>query len=90
MHLDWTILWGNPGLLILQGLVVTLSAIAAGIIVTAALSASLRALFFDASPVDPRALGGAALLLGIAASAASFVPARRASRVDPVRVLKVD
>jgi polar amino acid transport system permease protein len=24
MHLDWTILWGNPGLLILQGLVVTL------------------------------------------------------------------
>jgi polar amino acid transport system permease protein len=24
MHLDWTILWGNPGLLILQGLLVTL------------------------------------------------------------------
>jgi putative ABC transport system permease protein len=73
-----------------QGLVVTLSAIAAGIIVTAALSSSLRGLFFDASPVDPRSLGGAALLLGLAASTASFLPARRASRVDPVRVLKVD
>jgi putative ABC transport system permease protein len=73
-----------------QGLVVTVTAIAAGVIVTAAVSSSLRALFFDTSPADPRALGGAALLLGAAAAAASFIPARRASSVDPVQVLKTE
>jgi predicted permease len=73
-----------------QGLLVTVSAIAAGIVLTAALSSSVRALFFEASSSDPRALGGAALLLGFAATAASFLPARRAARVDPVRVLKID
>jgi len=73
-----------------QGLVVTLSAIAAGIVITAALASSMRALFFDASAADPRALGGAAALLAGVAIAASFIPARRASRIDPVRVLKID
>jgi putative ABC transport system permease protein len=73
-----------------QGLLVTLSAIALGVLMTAALSSSLRALFFDTSPVDPRALGVAAMLLGVTASAASLIPARRASRVDAIRVLKVD
>ena len=73
-----------------QGLVVTLSAIAAGVVVTAALASSMRALFFDASVADPRALGGAAALLASVAIAASFFPARRASRIDPVKVLKID
>jgi hypothetical protein len=68
-----------PLTIVRQGLFVTLSAIVAGIVVTAPLSSSLRALFFDASAADPRALGGAALLLAVAASAASVVPARRAS-----------
>ena len=73
-----------------QGLVVTLSAIAAGVVVTAALASSTRAIFFEASAADPRSLGGAAALLAVVAIAASFIPARRASRIDPVRVLKID
>jgi ABC-type lipoprotein release transport system permease subunit len=40
--------------------------------------------------VDPRVLGGAAALLLAAAAPASIVPARRASRVDPMRALKID
>ncbi|HKN69300.1 MAG TPA: FtsX-like permease family protein, partial [Gemmatimonadaceae bacterium] len=45
---------------------------------------------FEVSPLDPAALAGAAvLLLGIGIGAA-FVPARRATRVDPVNALRAD
>jgi putative ABC transport system permease protein len=71
-----------------QGLTVTLIAIGVGAAIAAMLGSSIRALFFDASTLDTRVLAGAALLLLIAASIASFAPARRASRIDPVAVLK--
>jgi putative ABC transport system permease protein len=73
-----------------QGLTVTLAAIAAGAGIAALLGSTTRALFFDASAMDPRVLAGAAALLLMAAATASFAPARRASRVDPVRVLKIE
>jgi len=50
----------------------------------------LGALLFHVSPVDPVVLAGvSALVLGIAL-VASFVPARRASAVDPMTVLRAD
>jgi ABC-type antimicrobial peptide transport system permease subunit len=39
---------------------------------------------------DPVALAGAALVLLLAAVLASWLPARRAGRVDPVETLRVD
>jgi putative ABC transport system permease protein len=50
----------------------------------------LRAVLFGISPYDPWAIAGAALLLGLAAAFAAFIPARRASLVDPVTVLKAE
>ena len=73
-----------------QGVGVTLTAVAVGIAISALLASSTRALFFDGSTADPRVLGAAAALLLAAAAAASLVPARRASRVDPMRALKID
>ncbi|HKW08819.1 MAG TPA: ABC transporter permease, partial [Gemmatimonadaceae bacterium] len=47
-------------------------------------------LLFEVSPVDPVALAGAgALLIGVGAIAA-YVPARRATRIDPVQALRAD
>jgi len=50
----------------------------------------LRAILFGVSPYDPWAIAGAVLLLGAAAATAVFIPTRRASRVDPVTVLKME
>jgi ABC-type antimicrobial peptide transport system permease subunit len=59
----------------------------AGALATSQLFASL---LFDVSPLDPIALGTASvLLLGVGAIAA-YVPARRATRVDPVQALRTD
>jgi putative ABC transport system permease protein len=47
-------------------------------------------LLFGISPADPRTFVAAALLLIALAAAASFVPARRASKVDPVVALRCE
>jgi predicted permease len=47
-------------------------------------------LLYDARPGDPIVLGGATLVLTAAAVAASFIPARRAARVDPVISMRTE
>jgi len=65
---------------------------AAGIVVGAALAiAATRmaaGLLVGVSPGDPVAIGGSALFLGAIALAASYVPARRATKVDPMETLR--
>jgi len=48
----------------------------------------LRAMLYGLKPSDPLTLAGAAALLLLIALLAAFGPARRASRVDPVRALR--
>jgi ABC-type lipoprotein release transport system permease subunit len=45
-------------------------------------------MLFGLGPMDPLAIGGAIAALVTAALLATFVPARRAARVDPLVVLK--
>ncbi|MGD9905342.1 MAG: ADOP family duplicated permease [Vicinamibacterales bacterium] len=62
----------------------------AGVAVAAATTRALRGLLFEVEPLDPVTLAGAAALLVAAAVAASWLPARRATRVDPVAVLRAE
>jgi ABC-type antimicrobial peptide transport system permease subunit len=55
-----------------------------------ALGQSMQAILVDTDPNDPAILVGAAALLGGVALVAGWVPARRASRVDPVRALRAE
>ncbi len=48
----------------------------------------VESLLFGVRPFDPLTYAGVAGLLGLVAIIASAVPARRAARVDPVRILK--
>jgi len=60
----------------------------AGLVVFAALSASLRAAVPGVQPWDPVSLAGAVLVLAATTALASWVPARRAARVDPAYALR--
>ena len=50
----------------------------------------LRGLLFGVDPLDPTSVLGAALLLVAASTLASCVPARRATRVDPVAMMRAE
>jgi putative ABC transport system permease protein len=50
----------------------------------------LRTLLYGVSPVDWVTFGGVALVLSVAAVAACYLPARRATRSDPIVVLRTE
>jgi predicted permease len=71
-----------------RGLTVGLAGLVVGLFGAFALSRLLHSLLFGASPTDPVTFGGVALLLVLVALAASYVPARRASRTPPMASLQ--
>jgi putative ABC transport system permease protein len=73
-----------------QGLGVAAVGLALGLIGAGALTRLLRSLLYEVSTTDIAAFMSAPLLLGAVAVFACLVPARRATRVDPARVLKSD
>jgi predicted permease len=60
----------------------------AGLAGALALSRAIGSLLFELSPTDPLTLGSMAVLLGLVALVASYLPARRATRVDPLIALR--
>jgi predicted permease len=62
--------------------------LAAGIPLAIGAMVVLRWLAVGVPPVDAIALTGAVVLLTVSALAATFLPARRASRIDPIRALR--
>jgi predicted permease len=69
---------------------VTLAGIVAGILGAVALTRVMAALLYDTSTTDTVTFVGASLLVMAVSIAAGFVPARRASRVDPTVALRAD
>ena len=61
-----------------------------GLVAALALSRALQSVLFDVKGVDPRIYLAVGALLFIATFLASWIPARRASRVDPIVALRVD
>jgi predicted permease len=61
-----------------------------GLAIAAGLSRFMKSLVFEVSPLDPLTFMTAPLLLAIAVIVASYLPARRATSLNPVEVLKAD
>ena len=59
-----------------------------GLILTFGLAQALSRFLFGTSPHDPVTFIGVPLILGAVAILAAWIPARRASRIDPVRALR--
>jgi ABC-type antimicrobial peptide transport system permease subunit len=63
--------------------------VAAGLVLAFAATAFLSSIFFGLRAFDPAVFAAATALLGGAALAASWWPARTAGRIDPMAALKV-
>jgi len=73
----------NAGLMAMAG-------IGVGLLTALMLSGSLSDLLFEVEAVDGATYGGVAVLLAGAVFLASYVPARRATKVDPMSALRGD
>jgi predicted permease len=73
-----------------HGLLLALTGLAIGLGAAAGLARLMSSLLFGISPLDPMTYGAGALILASAAALASYLPARRASAVDPVVALRAE
>jgi predicted permease len=76
------------GMVIRQGLVLMLFGLALGLAGALALARVLTGILYEVSPTDPLVFGGVALTLALSALLACYVPARRATKVDPMLALR--
>jgi putative ABC transport system permease protein len=77
-------------LVLAGGLRLVAVGVAVGLAAAAASTHLLGALIFGVGPLDPMSFAGAALMLGIVALIAHWVPVRRALRIDPARALRAE
>jgi putative ABC transport system permease protein len=73
-----------------QGVVLALIGVVAGLVAAGAITRMMGALLFDISPVDPVTYAAVSIGLIGAAAAASYLPARRASNVNPTEALRAE
>ena len=76
------------GMVVREGAVLTSIGIAIGLAGAFAFTRLMRTLLFSVSPTDPLTYAGIAAVLGAVALVASYLPARKATRVDPVIALR--
>jgi predicted permease len=77
-------------LVLRQGLILVLVGAFAGLALAFATTRFMSSMLYGVSPLDPAALGGSVLMAGIITFVACYIPARRATRVDPMVALRYE
>ena len=72
------------------GLRLTAAGAAIGLAGAVAAGAGIRTILYGVGPTDPATLAGVSLTLFAVAAIATWIPARRAARVDPIETLRAD
>jgi predicted permease len=78
------------GLVVKQGLALAIIGSVVGVGVALGVTRYLASMLFDVKANDPLTIAIVALLLGLVAFAACYIPARRATRVDPLVALRYE
>jgi ABC-type antimicrobial peptide transport system permease subunit len=72
-----------------QGLRVAIAGVIVGMAGAWGLTRLMKALLFHVSPTDPVTFMAVAVLFLLVALGASYIPARRATRIDPMAALRI-
>ena len=80
--------WDILKMVLGQGLVTTAIGTVIGLAGSFLLTGTMSSLLYGVSPNDPLTIAGVALLVMLVATLASYIPARRATRVDPLVALR--
>ena len=75
---------------LLQGTIMTAIGIAAGLALAVAVTRLLATVLFGVTATDPLTLAAVAALLTAVSLAATYIPARRASHLDPTTALRYE
>ena len=77
-------------LVVREGLLLAVTGVAVGLAGSAAVTRLMSSLLVGVAPNDPAAFVAAGVILIVVAVVASYVPARRAVRVDPITALRAE
>lgn len=77
-------------LVVRQGMVLAFSGVTIGLVAAFLLTRLIRSLLFGVEATDPITFVGISLLLAMITLLASYIPAQRAARIDPVTALRCD
>jgi predicted permease len=80
--------WDIVRMVVWQGLRLTIAGMVIGLALALGLTRVLSSVLYGISASDPLTFGGVALALATVAALASYVPARWAARVEPIRALR--
>jgi len=78
------------GLIVTQAMLLVVSGVIAGTVLALFLSQTMTKMLFDIKPTDPTTFVSVAAVLAAVALLASYLPARRATRVDPIVALRAE